>query len=111
MSRTATLLRIYTDESAYLGDRPVRQVVVDRAKAAHVAGLTVFEAITGIGHSAHVHKRHFLERDRPLVIDIVDSDERVRAFAESVSDLPHLGMMTLQPIEILAVPGAVLEVD
>lgn len=111
MTGTAMLLRIYTDESAYLGDRSVRQVVVERAKAAHVAGLTIFEAITGIGHSSHVHKRHFLERDRPLVIEIVDSDERVRAFADSLSDLPHLGMLTLQPIEVLGVPGSMLDAE
>lgn len=108
MIGTATLLRIYTDESAYLGDRSVRQVVVDRAKAAQLAGVTVFEAITGIGHSAHVHKRHFLERERPLVIEIVDADEQVRAFAESLADLPDLGMMTLQPIEVLGAPGSML---
>ena len=111
MSRTAMLLRIYTDESAYLGDRPVRQVVVERARAAHIAGLTVFEAITGIGHSSHVHKRHFLERERPLVIEIVDSEERVRAFAESLADLPHLGMLTVQPIEVLGTPGSMLEAE
>lgn len=101
MSRTAMLLTIYTDETAYLGDRSVRQVVVERAKAAHLAGVTVFEAIAGIGHTAHVHKHHFLQRDRPLVIEIVDADERLRAFAESLADLPDLGMITLQPIEVL----------
>lgn len=99
--KTAMLLKIYTDETAYLGDRSVRQVVVERAKAAHLAGVTVFEAITGIGHTAHVRKHHFLQRDRPLVIEIVDSDERVRAFAETLADLPDLGMLTLQPIEVL----------
>ena len=111
MSKAAMLLRIYTDESAYLGDRSVRQVVVERARAAHVAGLTVFEAITGIGHSAHLHKRHFLERERPLVIEIVDTDERVRAFAQSLADLPHLGMVTLQPIEVVEVPASTLKTD
>lgn len=111
MSTTAMLLRIYTDETAYLGDRSVRQVVLDRARAAHVAGATVFEAITGISHSAHVHRHHFLQRDRPIVIEIVDSEERVRAFANSLADVPHLEMMTLQPIELLDVPGSMLEAD
>lgn len=111
MTKTAMLLKIYTDESAFLGDRSVREIVVERARAAHLAGLTVFEATTGIGHSAHVHRRHFLERERPLVIEIVDSDERVRAFAESLADLPDLGMLTLQPIEVLEVPGSTLETD
>jgi len=111
MSRTAMLLKIYTAESTYLGDRPVREVVVERAKAAHLAGVTVFEASIGIGHSAHVHKRHFLERERPLVIEIVDADERVRAFADSLADLPDLGMLTLQPIEVLEAPGSMLEAD
>lgn len=71
-----------------------------------MAGLTVFEAIAGIGHSAHVHRRQFLERERPLIIEIVDSEERLRQFVTSLADVPHLGLLTLQPIEIIEPTGS-----
>ncbi|NWO96025.1 DUF190 domain-containing protein, partial [Escherichia coli] len=64
MNQQARLLRIYTDEAAYVGDRKVYEVVASRARDAGLAGVTVLEALIGFGRSAHVHRRHVLESDR-----------------------------------------------
>lgn len=95
------LLRIYTDESAYLGDRKVLEVIASRAKEARLAGVTILEALIGFGRSAHQHRRHILESDRSVVIEIVDEEAALRSFAGSLGDMPGLGLITLEAVEVL----------
>ena len=101
MTQTVKLLRIYTDEGAYLGDRRVLEVIASRAREAGMAGTTVLEARLGFGRSAHVHRRHVFESDRAVVIEIVDEDARLRAFVETLGDIPDVGLMTLEAVEVL----------
>lgn len=102
---TSKLLRIYTDEAAYFGDRKVYEVVASKARDARLSGVTVLEALLGFGRSAHVHRRHVLESDRAVVIEIVDAEDRLRAFADSLNHVPGLGLVTLEAIEILRNEG------
>ena len=95
------LLRVYTDESAYFGDRKVFQEIAARAKDARLAGVTILEALIGFGKSAHIHQRHVLESDRAVVIEIVDLDSSLRAFVESLSEISGIGLMTLEAVEVL----------
>lgn len=101
MTETIKLLRIYTDEAAYLGDRKVLEVIASRARDAGMAGITVLDARLGFGRSAHVHRRHVFESDRAVVIEIVDEEERLRAFVDGLGDIPDVGLMTLEAVEVL----------
>lgn len=95
------LLRIYTDEAAYFGDERVFEVVAARASGAKLAGVTVVRAFFGFGHSPHRHRHHLLEEDQPLVIEIIDEEAHLRAFAASLTDISGIGLMTLEAVEIL----------
>jgi PII-like signaling protein len=95
------LLRIYTDEAAYVGDRKVYEVIASRAREAKVAGATVLEALIGFGRSAHLHQRHVLESDRAVVIEIVDREDRLRRFVTQLTDVGGIGLMTLEAIEVV----------
>ena len=75
MTNDTKLLRIYTDEAAYFGDRKVFEVVASRARDAKLSGATVLEALLGFGPSAHVHRRHVLESDRAEAIFFEDGDD------------------------------------
>ncbi|MBO9378145.1 DUF190 domain-containing protein [Sphingomonas histidinilytica] len=101
MTETIKLLRIYTDEAAYLGDRKVLEVIASRARDAGMAGVTVLDARLGFGRSAHVHRRHVFESDRAVVIEIVDEEERLRSFVDGLGDIPDVGLMTLETVEVL----------
>ncbi|KQX19659.1 MULTISPECIES: DUF190 domain-containing protein [unclassified Sphingomonas] len=101
MSERAKLLRIYTDEAAYFGDRKVFEVIASRARDVKMAGVTILEAMVGFGRSAQVHRRHVLESDRAVVIEIVDLDSALRAFVEGLSEIEGIGLMTLEAVEIL----------
>ena len=95
------LLRIYTDESAYCGDRKVFQEIASRAKDARLAGVTILEALIGFGQSVHMHQRHVLESDRAVVIEIVEDEARVRAFAAQLADISGIGLITIEAIEVI----------
>jgi PII-like signaling protein len=101
MSQQTKLLRIYTDEAAYYGDEKVFEVIALKARDAMLAGVTVLEALIGFGRSAHLHRRHVLESDRAVVIEIVDTDARLRAFVSDLPDVPGIGLMTLEAVEVL----------
>lgn len=95
------LLRIYTDEAAYIGDRKVFEYVASLARERKMAGLTVLEALIGFGASSRVHRRHVLESDRAVVIEIVDFEDAVRAFVADLDGVPDIGLITLEAIEVI----------
>jgi len=95
------LLRVYTDENAYFGDRKVFELIAERARDARLGGATVIEAMIGIGRSAHTHRRHILENDRSVVIEIVEDDAKLRTFMTGLRDLKGIGLMTLEAVEIV----------
>ena len=101
MDPVSKLLRIFTDEAAYFGDRKVFEVVAIRAREAGLAGATVLQALIGFGHTPRLHTRHLLEDDQSVVIEIVDEEQKLRAFAATLGDLPDLGLITLEAVEIL----------
>ena len=101
MDKAAKLLRIYTDEAAYMGDRKVFEYIASLARERKLAGATVLEALIGFGRSAHLHRRHVLESDRAVVIEIVDDEAALRAFADELADVPGIGLTTLEQIEVL----------
>lgn len=106
MDGSTKLLRIYTDEAAYFGDRKVFAVIAGRARDAKLAGATVLSAIVGFGRSAHMHTRHVLDDDRSVVIEIVDEEAKLRSFVAGLGDLPDIGLMTLEQVEVLSASGA-----
>ncbi|MHA3795598.1 DUF190 domain-containing protein [Sphingomonas sp. YL-JM2C] len=105
------LLRIYTDEAAYIGDRKVFEYVASLAREQKLSGVTVLEALIGFGHSAHLHRRHVLESDRAVVIEIVDQEDRLRAFAALLADVPDIGLITLEAVEVIGGKGTCADGD
>src|SRR3546814_33310 len=101
MTEAIKLLRIYTDEGAYLGDRRVFEVIASRARDTGLAGITVLEARLGFGRPAHIHQRRIFENGRALVIEIVDDEAKLRSFVTSLDDIPDVGLVTLEAVEIL----------
>jgi hypothetical protein len=99
----AGLLRIYTDERAIVGDRPLFELIVERAHAAGLAGATVLRGRLGYGRSTliHSHRLFGLADELPLVIEIIDVEPALRAFTDSISDLDKIGVITLEKVEVL----------
>lgn len=101
MNGQTKLLRIYTDEAAYFGDRKVFEVIATRAREANLAGATVLMALIGFGRTAHMHTRHILSDDQSVIIEIVDEEARLRDFVASLVEIPDIGLITLEAVEVL----------
>jgi len=103
----AVLLRIYTDESALVGDRSLMDVIVQRARQARLAGATVLRGRKGFGESARMHEsRPFDFNDNlPVVIEMVDEETRLRAFLTTLDDLKGIGLVTFEKVEVLRYGG------
>ena len=99
----SALLRIYTEEGRRDGARPLYESIVQKARAAGLAGATVLRGPMGFGVSAHIHTVSILDlaADLPLVIEIVDAEPKLRAFAASLAGLKDIGLVTLEQVEVL----------
>lgn len=99
----AGLMRIYTRERAKGGGRPLYEAIVLKAREADLAGATVLRGPLSFGQSRRLHNASILNisDDLPLVIEIVDAEEKLRAFHRSLETFSDIGLVTLEKVEIL----------
>jgi PII-like signaling protein len=99
------LLRIFIGESDKDpgGDRPLYEAIVRKAREAHLAGATVLRGPMGFGRHSRVHTAKLLElsTDLPIVIEIVDAEDKVDAFLPTVDELVTEGLVTLEAVRIV----------
>lgn len=99
----AALMRIYTDESARSGHKSLFEAIVCKARDEGLAGATVLRGPMGFGHSHRIQNASILNLsgNLPLVIEIVDTEEKLRAFLASLETMKDIGLVTLEKVEIL----------
>lgn len=99
----SALLRLYTDERARDGRRALYEEIVRKARDHGVSGATVLRGLMGFGQSQTIHNASILDlaANLPLVIEMVDTEERLRAFMEKLDDLTEVGLVTLEQVEVL----------
>lgn len=103
----AKLLRIFIGESDKIGHDTLYETIVIEAKKQGLSGATVTRGIMGFGANSKIHTSKLLElsSDLPLVIEIVDSEEKIRAFTQTVKYLFEQaksgGLITLEKVEII----------
>jgi uncharacterized protein len=103
----AKLLRIFVGERDKIGHRPLYEVIVRSARDQGLAGATVIRAVEGFGATSVIHKAKILElsEDLPFVIEIVDSEEKIRKFLITVDELFEKsnsgGLVTVEKVEIV----------
>ncbi len=99
------LLRVFIGESdrAPDGDRPLYEAIVRKAREAGLAGATVLRGPMGFGRHSRVHAAKLLElsTDLPIVIEIVDAEDRIERFVPLVDQLVTEGLVTLEAVRIL----------
>lgn len=101
--REGYLLRIFIGESDRWQGRPLYEALVLRAREQHLAGATVLRGPMGFGARSRVHTAKILRlsEDLPIVIEIVDSKEKIDAFLPHVEAMMSDGLVTLERIEVL----------
>ena len=101
--KDAMLLRIFIGESDQFGDRPLYEAIVLKAREMHMAGATVLRGPMGFGQSSLLHTAKILRLsvDLPLIIEIVDSEEKINALLPALEDMIGSGLVTLEKVQVL----------
>lgn len=101
--REALLLRIFIGEDDRDGDRPLHEAIVLKAREMHLAGATVLRGAVGFGHSSRLHTARILRlsQDLPLVVEIVDAEDKIRGFLAALEGRLGSGLVTLERVEVL----------
>jgi hypothetical protein len=101
---TAKLVRIFLGESDRWKGQPLYVAIVEEMRKAGLAGATVFKGILGFGAHSVVHAARIvdLSSDLPIVIELVDSEEKVAAFLPTLDGMVAEGLVTLEKIDVIA---------
>ena len=99
----ATLLRIFIGESDKWDHKPLCETIVLMARELHLAGATVLRGPMGFGKSSRLHTAKILRlsMDLPVVIEIVDSEEKINAFLPQISAMIGGGLITLESVKVI----------
>jgi uncharacterized protein len=99
----AVLLRIFTGEDDRHDHHPLYEAIVLKAREEHLAGATVLRGPMGFGHSSRLHTAKILRLSEglPVVIEIVDSAEKIDAFLPKLDGMMGSGMITLEKVRVL----------
>jgi uncharacterized protein len=99
----AVLLRIFIGESDRWEHQPLYEAIVLKAREQHLAGATVLRGPMGFGKSSRLHTAKILRlsMDLPLVIEIVDSEEKIQAFIPLLDGMLKGGLVTLEKVRVI----------
>lgn len=96
------LLRIFIGESDSFDGRPLYQAIVEALRKAGLAGVTVLRGIEGFGKSSHLHAAHILRlsEDLPIVIECVDTSDRIESIFPTLDEMIGDGLVTMERVEV-----------
>jgi uncharacterized protein len=101
--RDAVLLRIFFGENDKHQRLPLYEAIVMKARELQLAGATVLRGHIGFGRSARLHTTKILRlsEDLPIIVEIVDSQEKIDMFMPILNDMMTSGLVTLEKVQVL----------
>ncbi len=102
------LLRIFIGEADRSDHRPLYEAIVLKARETGLAGATVLRSSMGFGATSRLHTTKILRLsdDLPLVIEIVDTEEKINAFLPVLDTMMKGGLVTLEKVRVIHYCGA-----
>src|SRR5438128_1440618 len=103
----AVLLRIFIGESDRWHHQPLYEAIVLKAREMHLAGATVLRGPMGFGKSSRLHTAKILRlsMDLPLVIEIVDTEDKINSFLPMLDEMMKGGLVTLEKARVIDYRG------
>ncbi len=97
------VLKIYIGNEDTFENRPLWEALLGRAKECGIAGATVFKAAAGIGAHSQLHTFSVwaLKQKLPIVIEIIDREEKIREFLEAADPMIREGLVTMGDVEVI----------
>ena len=103
LPQESMLLRIYLGEQEKIGHDPLYEALVVKARDMGLAGATVLRGPLGFGHGGHLHTAKILRlsEDLPLVIEMVDTEEKLMGFLDAIASMVTSTLVTLEKVRVL----------
>jgi hypothetical protein len=103
LPQEAMLLRIFIGESDRWKHQPLYEAIVLKAREMHLAGATVLRGPMGFGKSSRMHTSKILRlsTDLPLIIEIVDTEEKIQAFLPAIDGMMQGGLVTMEKVKVI----------
>lgn len=97
------LLRVFIGESDKWHGTPLYEPIVLKARELHLAGATVLRGPMGFGAKSRLHTTKILRlsKDLPMVIEIVDSKEKIDTLLPHIDAMVQEGLVTLEPVRVI----------
>jgi uncharacterized protein len=98
------LVRIFIGESDKHNGRPLYEAIVEEARRRGLAGATVLRGVLGFGANSRIHTAKILRlsEDLPMVIEIVDTPDKIAEFLPDLDGMIEEGLVTLEKIKVIA---------
>ncbi|MGB6877330.1 MAG: DUF190 domain-containing protein [Candidatus Acidiferrales bacterium] len=99
----AKLMRIYIGENDKWRDQPLHKALIESMRANDIAGVTVYQGILGYGANRRIHKDSalHLSHDRPVMLSVVDSEEKLLAYFPVLDEMVQQGLVVLSDVDII----------
>ena len=109
LPRDAVLLRVFFGEDDRFGHLPLYEAIVLKAREMHLAGATVLRGHVGFGHMSRIHTSKILRlsQDLPIVLEIVDTQDKIDAFLPILDGMMSSGLVTMEKVQVLQYGKAV----
>ena len=101
--KKAKLLRLHFGESDQYNGKPLYEAIVNRCKELKIAGATVFRGLEGYGETAEIHRHHFIKKDQPIVVTIVDTQENLGRLISEVEEMMDTGMIATSDVDYMRI--------
>lgn len=100
---SAKLMRIFMGEADRWHDEPLYDAIVKQLRMMDIAGATVYRGILGYGAKGHTHKQSFFHvaRDLPVMISVVESEDKLSQAAEAVENMLQDGLIVISDVDIV----------
>lgn len=98
----AVLMRVFMGEADRWHGEPLYDAIVRKLRMMEISGATVLRGIAGYGAKGHEHKRSFFHpmRDLPVVVSVIDSEEKIAAAAEEIEAMLEDGLIVTSEVEM-----------
>jgi PII-like signaling protein len=99
----AKLMRIYFGENDKWNDKPLHEALLEAMRANEIAGATVYRGILGYGANRRIHQDRALSlsHDRPIMMSVIDTEEKLRAFTPILDKMIQQGLIVLSDVDIV----------
>jgi len=97
------LLRIHISESDRFEGALLHEAILAKCRDMKIAGATVFAGLEGYGESAEVHRSHLVHSDRPILVVVVDTREKIRELIPVLEKMLDTGLLAVSPVQMTRV--------